>query len=348
MAAFDVITEGMDLYPPGAVPGRGMDYLVSPSRLYFAAFEANGDFNTYRGDNPDDPGRTLVWSNAASRSIPSGYVPVSMKLRAGPFDRNTKNLQTFCHLPGNGSSLRCAWQSGGSRDLSAPLVAALRDDGGLVLRQGEVEIWWNGFSDPVKEFMPKSVEYDAPRGTIQIDEEVDTLVSIFENGGNITQPGVKLTDSRTVTITSNWSKTQSGTFTIGAELQVGIPNVAAGKVTSSTSMTAAMSWGETKSQAKTISFEMQVNVPAHATYKGWASLRQAQFEVPYTAFGELHFQSGAKVTHKISGTYKGRTGYTGIAHVVPVKPDGSPLDGLMMAEGPMAGLELRPEALSPA
>jgi hypothetical protein len=344
MAAFDVISEGMELYPPGAVAGRGLDWLYSPSRLYFAAFEANGDFNVYRGDNPDDPGRTLVWSNAASRSIPAGYVPVSMKLRAGPFDRNTKNLQTFCHHPTRGSTLTLAWQSGGSRNLAAPLVAALRDDGGLVLRQGEAEIWWNGFSDPVKAFIPQRVTYDAPRGTIHTDEEVDVLESIVNNDGDITQPGMKLSDSRTVTFTSTWSKTHTASFSIGAELQVALPGVGHAKVTSTTSTSDAFTWGETKTKTKTIGFELQVNVPAHATYRGWASLRQADFEVPYTVLGELHFQSGAKVTHQFSGMYKGRTGYTGVAHIVPVKPDGSPLKGLMLAEGPSAGVELLPEA----
>jgi hypothetical protein len=345
MAAFDVISEGMQLYPPGAVPGRGLDWLYSPSRLYFAAFEANGDFSIYRGDNPDDPGRTLVWSNAASKSIPAGYVPVTMKIRAGPFDRNTKNLQTFCSDPNRGSTLRCAWQSGGSQNLAAPLVAALRDDGGLVLRQGEVEIWWNGFSDAVKEFIPARIEYDAPRGTIQADNEVDVLEQALENNGDIVQP-MKMSRSKAVTVTSNWSTTRTHQFSIGGELQVTIPGVGHGKVTSNTSITNSFTLGETKATAATVGFEFTLNVPAHATYRGWASVREALFEVPYTVFGELHFRSGAKVMHQFSGTYKGRTGYTGIYHVDPVRPGGG--DGLMLAQGPMAGLALLPEAVAGA
>jgi hypothetical protein len=346
MAAFDKITDGMQLYPPGAVGGRGMDFLVSPSRLYHAAYEANGDFNVYRGESPDDPGRVLVWSNAASRSIPAGYAPVCMTLRAGPFDRSTKNLQSFCHDPQRGSSLRSAWQSGGSRDLAAPLEAVLRDDGGLVLRQGDTEIWWQGFSDPVKEFIPKRIEYDAPRGTIQSDNEVDVLEQTLVNNGDIVQH-MKMSTSKTITVTSTWSKAHMASFSIGAELQATLPGVGHFKVTSTTSTSDTFTWGETKAKATTVGFEFPLDVPPHATYRAWASVREAQFEVPYTVFGELHFQSGAKVTHDFSGMYKGRTGYTGVYHIDPVPP-GTVAKGLLLAQGPSAGVELLPEALARA
>lgn len=59
-AAFDTISEGMQLYPPGYLPGRGIDFLYFPSRLSFAAFEANGDFTVYRGESPEDPGRVVA------------------------------------------------------------------------------------------------------------------------------------------------------------------------------------------------------------------------------------------------------------------------------------------------
>jgi hypothetical protein len=58
-----------------------------------------------------------------------------------------------------------------------------------------------------------------------------------------------------------------------------------------------------------------LTVPGKKTYKGWAAVREAAFDVPYTVFGELRFQSGRKSRHKLSGTYKGKSGYLGSYNV---------------------------------
>jgi hypothetical protein len=79
-----------------------------------------------------------------------------------------------------------------------------------------------------------------------------------------------------------------------------------------------------------------LSVPAGKTYRGWASIRQAEFEVPYTAIGELHFKSGRKVRHKLHGTYQGKTGYLGVYHVEDVTDGNTRPVMLFLAEGPAA------------
>jgi hypothetical protein len=342
MAAFDVIREGMQLYPPSYIPGRGADYLYSPSRLYFAVLEENGDFNIYRGESPEDAGRVLVWSNHASTRMPSGYVVTAMHLRAGPFDRGTKNLQTFVHDPNRGSTLRQLWASGGSGNLASPMVALLGDDGSLMIRQDDHDVWTSGFSDPVTEFLVEQIQYDAPRGTIQADNEVDVLEETVTNNSDVNQ-SMKMARSTLSTVTSNWSKTQTSQFTIGGELQVTIPGVGHAKVTSSSSVTNAFTFGETRAKTASIGFEFPLVVPAHKTYRGWASVREAKFEVPYTVFGELHFRSGAKLRHSFSGTYQGKSGYMGTFQIDDVTPDSSPSDTFIRMAGPAAGSVLLPE-----
>ncbi|MGG5886058.1 hypothetical protein ACLF3G_02890 [Falsiroseomonas sp. HC035] len=342
MAAFDVIREGMQLYPPSYIPGRGADYLYSPSRLYFAVLEENGDFNVYRGETPEDPARILVWSNGASARMPSGHVVTVMVLRAGPFDHGTKNLQIFSHDPNRGSTLRQLWASGGSSNLASPMVAMLGDDGSVVVRQDDHDVWTSGFSDPVGEFLVEQITYDAPRGTIQADNEVDVLEESVTNNGDVSQ-SMKMARSTISTVTSNWSKTHSAQFTIGGELQVTIPGVGHAKVTSSTSVTDTFTFGETRAKATSIGFEFPLVVPAHKTYRGWASVREAKFEVPYTVFGELHFRSGAKVKHAFSGTYQGKTGYMGTFQIDDVTPASLPSNTFFCVEGPAAGIALLPE-----
>lgn len=339
MAAFDVIREDTQLYPPSYMPQRGIDYLYSPSRLHIAVLEENGDFTIYRGESPDDPGRKQVWSSGSSNNKPPGYVVVAMHLRAGPFDRGHKKLQIFAHDPARGSTLTQIWASGGSSDLAHPVVAMLGDDGNLTLRQNDQVIWSNGYSDPVLEFIIESIEYDLPRGTIKTDNEADVLEQSLANDGTVVQ-SMQMSRSTSTSVTSSWSNATGLSATIGGEVTAGVPGVASAKVTMSATVSNTFTLGGSHSTTATIGFSFNLNVPPKTTYRGWASIRQAVFEVPYTAIGELHFKSGAKLRHRLHGIYEGKTGYLGVYHVDDVT-EGKPRTALVFrSEGPgaMTGL----------
>ena len=85
--AYDHIGEGEG----GQIGVNG--YIYSPSRLFIGIMEANGQFNIYAGEGPDDSGKVKVWST--ERTLPSGASNPRLILRKGPFDQQTKNLQIF-------------------------------------------------------------------------------------------------------------------------------------------------------------------------------------------------------------------------------------------------------------
>ena len=157
MGQVDKIHDGDDhSFRPG-------DYLCSPSRLFFAALEPNGNFVIYQGEAPADAKKTQVWSSGSGTTDRILDGSLVLKLRAGPWDQNVKNLQIFADIGGH---LRQLWASGGARDVTKETVAILGDDGQLSVWQREGRAWENGFSDPVTTFEVESIEYDTPRATI--------------------------------------------------------------------------------------------------------------------------------------------------------------------------------------
>ena len=344
MSAHDSIREDLQFYPPSYMPRNGPDYIYSPSRTYFAVLEENGDFTTYGGENPDDPAKVKVWSTNSSGRLPAGYVVSVLMIRSGPFDRSKKNIQIFAHNPGQGSTLTQIWNSGGSRDLTSSMRAVPGDDGKLALLQNNQEIWNNGFSDPVVEYLVEDIAYDVPRGKITSDSDTDVLEQVLQNNSDIQQQ-MHMSKQTTTTVTSSWSNATGFTATIGGEVTSGVPGVASAKVTMSSSITNTFTLGGSKSKALQVGFDFTLAVPPHKTYRGWANVRQAEFEVPYTVTGELHFRSGRKAQGKLSGIYQGKTGYLGVYHVDEMKdgvarpvmlfrmesPTGVP-DGLQLSE----------------
>jgi hypothetical protein len=329
MAAYDTMREDIQFSPAGYWPQMGIDYLYSPSRTHIAVFEEDANLNIYQGESPDDPGKKKVWSTGAN--LPSDREATLLVLRAGPFDHGTKNLQIFAGYKGGGTFMQL-WASGGSRDLASPMTAVLGDDGNLTLRQNGQTVWSNGYSDPLVEFIVETIEYDLPRGTIKSDTESDVLEQKLHNGGAIDQ-SMKMSKSTSTSVTSTWSNATGFSATIGGEVTAGVPGVASAKVSMSASVSNTFTLGGSHSTTTNIGFDFNLNVPAGRTYRGWASVRQAEFEVPYTAVGELHFKSGRKIRHKILGTYQGKTGYLGVYNVEDVT-DGNNKAVMFFADGP--------------
>jgi len=116
------------------------DVLYSPTHVFFGTLEANGNFNIYIGDGPNDGSKHLFWSTNSSSNLESGWTVSDLKLRKGPFDNYTKNLQIFAH----GQHLEQVWYSGGTSDLKTPASASLGDDGKFTLQQNNSVVWDSG------------------------------------------------------------------------------------------------------------------------------------------------------------------------------------------------------------
>ena len=303
MSAHDKIGDGGKL--------RAGDYIYSPSRLFFAALEANAEFNVYQGESPDDPAKLKVWSTNTRRTWSGGSFLDGLALRRGPFDQNLKSLQLFVH----DQHLVQAWTSGGSGDLTSEIAAYLRDDGTLCLRQNDHDVWTSSFSDPVVEFVVETIDYDTPHAKINTDTPHGTLVQELVNNGDIEQQ-MQMTRSTSATVTSSWSNSTGFKATISGSVTAMVPDVASATVTVSAEVSNTFTLGGSKSTTHTIGFDFMLKVPAKKTYRGSADINEAQFEVPYTVVGDLHFKSGRVVKrHTLSGIYQGKCGYLGIYRV---------------------------------
>ena len=288
------------------------DYIYSPSRLYIGVLEANGDFNIYRGESPDDPGKILVWGTNTGRSPSADPFVYCILLRKGPFDQRIKNLQIFSREPNQ--PLRQVWSSGGSSDLTSEIAGFLGDDGKLSLRQNDQEVWHNGFSDPVVEYVVETIDYDIPRARIKSDTPHGTLEQVLENNVDIEQE-MHMSKKTSTTMTSSWSNATGLKATISGSVTGGVPGVASATVTMSAEVSNTFTLGGSTSKAVDIGFDFTLKVPPKKKYRGSADINEAEFEVPYTVVGELHFKSGSKLRHKLSGTYQGKCGYLGIYRV---------------------------------
>lgn len=286
------------------------DYIYSPSRLYFGALEANGDFNIYQGESPDDLAKNKVWSTNSGRSWSGDSNLIGILLRKGPFNQNLKNLQIFAH----DQHLISIWSSGGSGDLKNEIVGLLGDDGKLSLQQNGNEVWNQGFSDPVVEYVVDTIEYDIPRAKVNADGPQGTLEQEMTNNGDNEQE-MSMSKKTSTTLTSSWSNATGIKASVSGTVTSGVPGVASGSVTMSSEFSNTFTFGESKSKAVEIGFNFILKVPAKKTYKGTAEIQMAEFEVPYKVFGELRFKSGKKIKHKLSGTYYGKCGYLGIYRV---------------------------------
>jgi hypothetical protein len=286
------------------------DYIYSPSRLYFGVLEANGDFNIYQGDSPDDPGKIKVWSTNSGRNWAAGSYVVGMVLRKGPFDQSTKSLQIFAH----DQHLIQIWSSGGSRDLTTEIAGFLGDDGKLSLQQNSLEVWNNGFSDPVVEYVVETIDYDIPRAKIKSDSPHGTLEQELFNNGAIEQE-MHMSKKTSTTVTSSWSNATGFKATISGSVTGGVPGVASATVTMSAEVSNTFTLGGSTSKAVEIGFDFTLKVPPKRKYRGSADINEAEFEVPYSVVGELQFKSGRKLRHKLTGMYYGKCGYLGIYRV---------------------------------
>ncbi len=322
MSAYDIIRDNNQFYRPSYMPKNGVDYIFSPSRTHIAALEENGEFVIYAGESPDDATKQLGWSSGAK--VPPGYQVVSMGIRKGPFDNRKKNLQIFMGKI-SGGSLTQLWASGGSGDLQSPMEVTLRDDGNLSLRQNKdgewQEIWNNGYSNPVVEFVVEAIEYDIPRSKMQTDTQTDVLEQVLDNTKSNQDQTMTMRKDVTTTVTSTWSNATGFTATISGEVTSGVPGVASAKVSMSASVQNTFTLGGSKSKSDSVGFNFNLNVPKGTKYRGWANIQTAEFEVPYTVTGELRFKSGRKVRHTLSGIYHGKTGYLGLYHVEDVTTD---------------------------
>lgn len=317
MTAYDAIREGVQWHAPSL--NGGLDYVYSPSRIYIGVFQENGDFDVFNGESLDDPHKVKLWSSDSSRNMQQDWTLSMLQVRKGPFNNHKKTLQIFAHDNVKGS-LQQLWSSGGSGNLEHPVEIRLGDDGRLTLWQGDQEVWSSGVSDPVVEFVVERIKYDIPKATLKTDGDGGVLEQILVNNTSIPQQ-MKMAKQMTMSTVSSWSNATGFSATVGGEVTAGVPGVASAKVTMSSSISNTFTLGGSKTVSSMIGFDFTLTVPPGKTYRGWATIREATFDVPYTVYGELRFRSGKKRKHTLSGIYAGESGYLGKYQVDEINED---------------------------
>jgi hypothetical protein len=221
--------------------------------------------------------------------------------------------------PNHGTRFYDLWTSG-KVDLGNPktdtIKGVVEDDGNFCLYtlgegqlSSEAKVRWKSHkTDPVVEYIVETIAYDTPHATIGVRTDSTILEQELVNNTSINQQ-MHVSKKTSTQVVSSWSNTTGFKAPIGGKVTVGVPGVSSGEANWSFEVSNTFTLGGSKSTAEEITFTLDLAVPPNRKYRAWAQIKEAEFELPYTVFGELHFKSGKKMMHKLSGTYKGKNGY---------------------------------------
>jgi hypothetical protein len=290
-------------------------FIYSPARLYFGILESSGNFDVYRGESPDDPSKTLVWSTQSSGKYVAGsmlaitffYTDYQMQHKIG----NQKKMQIHGQI--GTKSAYYLWEKPdiGTTDYQHLMQAVVDDDGKFSLRQNNKTLWSNNFSDPVDKYEVDRCDYDRSRVTIATEPGAGNVVDeVFDNTKSRVSEGMTLSRSVATAATHSWSDTIGVKVSVSAKGGASVPLLAKGEITVSTEVSFAYTFGESTTTTETITISLPITVPAGRKYRAYAIIREGSITLPYTMTGTLHFKSGAQVKRTVSGIYTGRNSYT--------------------------------------
>ena len=289
---------------PGAniFPG---DCISSPSGVYYAILVGNpGQFTVFHGTNPTISGNTSsIWAVPATGGAGFGSVGYGQ-------------LQ----LLGNVGQI--VYQSGPQDFNLTTDYGTVSDSGAFTIQYpsngSTVQTFSSGVSDPVTSLSLSNLTYNLNGATFDTPAQIGGP-SEGQTCSN-TQPtsfscSLSLSQSYTKSQTWNWNLSEAVTFGVTAGLSGGIaiPGLASGgvSVTTSASSTTTISGGQSATTTQTLSYTSSLSdtIPPDSEYKGYITLQQVDFSVPYTFTGVATYKSGATATVAGSGTFNGTDAY---------------------------------------
>jgi hypothetical protein len=317
----------------------GHHYLPSPSGLYFGMVEHDGKFVVYRGASPEDK-HDVLWSTSVSNpAVVQGARDIMLSFGHKEYVASPVYARVVAQKDSRFYDL---WTSGkvdiGKTDT---IKAVVEDDGSLCLYglgEGEPSsaakvLWKSDKTDPVVEYIVERIDYDIPHAKIGARTDSSILEQILHNNSPVKDQTMHMSKKTSTTVISSWSNSTGFKATLGGKVTAGVPGVSSAEANWSFEASNTYTLGESTSSALEITFTFDLVVPPNATYRAWAQIKEAEFELPYTVFGELHFKSGKKIRHKLSGTYQGKNGYVGFYQVDDITK-GREKAGVFRGEGP--------------
>jgi hypothetical protein len=273
------------------------DYIQSPSHMFFAIQQSDGNFCVYHGPGPQDQ-HGWLWGTQVTGP-------------GGEFFAVQQGDGNFCVYRGadlahQQSALWCSMATGPGGDY----FAILQDDGNFCVYKGTGPgdnrgfVWASMKTDLISDFQISKIDYDVAHAAVLQSGPAELYRQTVTNRTTSAQTST-VSGSETVTETSGWSDSLGFKVGVKTSFETGIPFVAEGKVEVSAEVSNTYTWNGSQSTAKTWAFSTPVTVPPGGVSSVIITATMSTIAVPYTATGTAVFKSGAKVAGQITGLYTG-------------------------------------------
>ncbi|MBV9907359.1 MAG: aerolysin family beta-barrel pore-forming toxin [Hyphomicrobiales bacterium] len=269
--------------------------IFSPSGVYVAMLQEDGNFIEWRGQNPETSAN-FAWALGGGRN---GGGP-------GAFVAEMQNDDNFVvYGPNNTSTVNAAI------NIVKPTgnyFATLNDNGAFTVMAGTPSnnngktTYSNNINNPVTDLNLTSMVYDLDAGTISNAKAVAGAETMAINKSPTTQKIPLLVNLEyTETETSMWKVSEAVALKIESKGEFGIPGLTTETTLGLTSTTTYEN-GESTSNGKTVKFQggVDISVPANSVYEASVVATQAESTVPYTFAGTALYADGQSA--EISGT----------------------------------------------
>jgi hypothetical protein len=275
--------------------------IYSPSDVYVADLQDNGQFVIWRGSNP------LINSNVA------WALPGSGVGNGGPgaFAATMQGDGNFViYGPNNISKPFAATNS--AQSSMGSYFATLNDNGSFIIKAGTPsnpgkQIFSNNVNNSVKELDLTAINYDLDGGTLSNAKPVAGAAAEAINGSEIAQRfPLKVALEYTETETFNWKVSEALALTMSTKSEFGVPGAKTESSIGLTSTTTIEKGGAT-SNGMAVKFEggVDLTVPAESTYEAFIVATQAESTVPYTFDGTALYDGGQSANVFGTGVFDG-------------------------------------------
>ena len=275
----------------------------SPSGIYTALLQHDGDFVVARGD-PTDPAN-IVWH--------TGKTGQALDFGAGLLN-GSFIIYAFVPVGNGGAFILERFFSLTNETAQGNYFAKLSDEGTFTISAGTPsapgkQIFSNNVNDPVESVDIESITYDFDHVRAS---PPDNITGVIQNCVNNTP--TEFTCSLSLAL--NYTKTNTFTFTANQSIQlgykasakVGAPGIAEGSTEWSVTGTIGFMEGrsDAETEARTFTSGASIPIPARTTYKAGVVGQSVDATIPFTYTGTGTYSSGktARLVD-VAGEYNG-------------------------------------------
>lgn len=268
------------------------DWLSSPSGIFFAALQRDGNFCVYRGTPNNNQGGLWCYSE---RGHGEGEYFAGLQT-----DGNFCVSRGSVEAPGDPVWCRAEGPDQGT------FTMILHDDGNLcIYREGiTAPVWSTGHTDPVRAINLTELTYHTEAGTSDTvgPVEINRQVVINDSG---TEQIRTVSFKKTIEDTIGWSHTSGLSEGASIEVSAALPLSISGKIGLSEQINETYAWNNTAKKETDWSFEEPIRVKPNSAVSAVILASVTTITVPYTLRGKFFFLSGREVPGHVKGVYTG-------------------------------------------